>query len=191
MLVTLVAFSLAMSSLVYAFRAGAKTYEAISSHQVTQAAYSRIETLLTEDLRGLGPIEKDAANLIANRESDGRPRLVFNTLEGYRRLQTTPSPICNTVEYTVDYDSESGRKVFLRRTAAKIPRPAQRDEPREEVLLRDINDVRFLFLREQEWEEGWEDAKNLPGAVGVECIPRAGKPVMLTVAIPLAALVKP
>lgn len=188
MLVTMVAFSLALSSLVYAFRAGAKTYQTISSHQVSEAAYNRVETLLTEDLRGVTALEKDKANLLAQREADGRSRLMFHSLEGYRHLRVAPRCVCRTVEYAMDYDEESGRKVFVRRTSSRLPVPAQQEEPEEEILLQEVKDVRFLFLHEREWEEGWEDAKKLPASVGVEIVPDRGKPVMFAIAVPQAVL---
>lgn len=188
LLITVVLFSLVMTSLMVGLHTGVNSWKRVRAHQEFMAHTERAFEVIGMDLRHMVRIHEDNPPLTESELPSGAASLEFTALVPNIYHAQGRRAVWADVNYSLVEDEEvlHENSFNLKRSwSPQVANSALDGGLIEETLLTQLSSIEFDYLGDEGLVPEWEDPEQLPRAVLVSIQFQSGKTMERMISLPL------
>lgn len=188
LLITVVLFSLVMTSLMVGLHTGVSSWKRVRAHQEFMAETERAFEIIGADLRHIARIDEDRPALGESESLSGATDLEFTALVPNTYHAQGRGAVWAEVTYSLVEDEEVVHENSFNLKRTWVPQIANSELDGalvEETLLRQLSSIEFSYLGDEGVVPEWENPEQLPRAVLVNIGFQSGKTMERMISLPL------
>lgn len=185
LLITMVLFSVVMTSLVVGLNSGISSWKRVRDHQQTMAVTQHALDIISQDLRHMAKVSDEEPALVVTQSNSKGTSLHFSALVPHTYHFQARGAVWANVEYAV-VDSEDGKNKKLQRTWTPYIADSTLQGSEEKLsIISDVESVQFRFLSQDGLQPDWNQDDTLPMGVMISIKTNKWRTIEQLVTVPL------
>lgn len=188
MLITLSLFAMVVSALLVGLHSAVRAWRSVRTSQTREAGIAKALDLIGADIRHVAVLSEEMPAL-AETSIDQDSEELTVTRVGARCFQRAGAgEVWCQVTYRVRKNEDTGAHDLVRLVIPGISTVGMDEHERQELLLKDVESIRFDYFGSEGILPKWEDRSSLPSGIRVTIEPTFGKSIAKAVWLPCGAL---